>query len=131
MKRNILLLTTALMLLAVVGCESMNTVDVAADGSYNWIKGDSVLKNVARVKSANKEMQDGLLHVQIVIHNKYKTEGTFKYRFDWINGNGMMVHTPLSTWEQQTIHGKQTMTLDGVAPDPSITDCRVEMFLVD
>jgi uncharacterized protein YcfL len=120
-----------LMLMTIAGCHSVNTVNVSANGSYTWIIGDDVLKNAVRVQSAKKEMQDGLLHVQIVVHNKYKTSSVFKYRFDWVNGNGMMVHTPLSTWEQQTILGKQTMTLDGVAPDPGITDCRVEMFLVE
>jgi uncharacterized protein YcfL len=127
MKRIPCVAIPVLAALAVVGCESVNSVDVSANGSYNWIKGDSVLKNVARVRTANKEMVNGLLHVQIVVHNKYKTPGKFKYRFVWYNANGMEVHTPLTTWEHVDIVGKQTMTLDGVAPDSSVTDCRVEM----
>ena len=131
MNQKSFLASIALMLFTIAGCHSVNSVDVSANGSYNWIISDDVLKNAARVQSAKKEMQDGLLHVQIVIHNKYKTSSVIKYRFVWINGNGMMVHTPLTTWEQQTILGKQTTTLDGVAPDPGVTDCRAEMFLVE
>jgi uncharacterized protein YcfL len=124
-------LLTLLTLVSLAGCHAVNSVDVSADGSYNWIKGDSVLKNEARVRTANKEMVNGLLHVQVVVHNKYKSDGNFKYRFVWYNANGMEVHTPLTTWEYRNIIGKQTITLDGIAPDSSVTDCRLEMFRVD
>lgn len=129
--KRISLLTACLLAIAITGCQSVNSVDVSANGSYNWIKGDSVLKNVARVRSANKEMVNGLLHVQVVIHDTYKTPGEFKYRFVWYDANGFEVHTPLTTWEKVNILGKQTMTLDGVAPNSSVTDCRVEMFTND
>ena len=39
----------------------------------------------------------------------------------------MVVPTPLTNWQRQTILGKQTLSLMGVAPDPRIKDCRLEM----
>ena len=116
-----------LIILGLVGCKTVNSVDVSSSGEYNWIKTDSQMSDMAWVRRANKERQGGLLHVQVEIHNTTSNDGTFLYRFVWMNANGFTVETPLTTWERRTILARQTITLDGVAPDSSITDCRVEM----
>lgn len=132
MKKISLFLPVGLVpLMALVGCKTVNSVEVRANGSYNWIKTDSQLTDITEVRHASKEMQDGLLHVQIEVHNATPNSGTFIYRFVWINANGFTVETPLTTWERRRIMGRQTITLDGVAPNSSVTDCRVEMKRVD
>lgn len=132
MKRSSRFVLSGLLSLALLaGCKTVNSVDIHESGQYNWIKTDSQLSDMAWVQHAIKERQGDLLHVQLQIHNTTSSDAKFKYRFVWLNANGFTVETPLTTWEQRIILARQTLTLDGVAPDSSVTDCRVEMQRAD
>ncbi len=117
----------------LAGCApaTVNTVEIPAGGSYNWVNTDPKLGDVARVTRVNKAKADDLLRVQVDVLNTTNYPHRINYRFTWLDDAGQTIDTPLSAWRQQVIQGQQTFSLKGVAPDARVTDVRVEMLRDD
>ena len=46
---------------------------------------------------------------------------------DWYDPQGMLIDTPLSTWQSQTIEGRETVTLSAIAPTPTAKDFKLKL----
>lgn len=117
--------------LALAGCHrTVNTVEVgdaAGSPQYRWIQTDSGLGSVAHVTSASKTRVNDLLRVQVEITNDRERQQRLYYRFEYLDADGMVVDTPLSTWQPIVIQGRETIKINGVAPNPRVTDCRLKL----
>jgi uncharacterized protein YcfL len=116
-----------------LGCaKSVNDVNISSNGQYSWIQTDPWLANIAQVQSVNKEFTpDGILHVQVVVKNTDHVANRIRWRYVWVDQNGMEVDTPLTTWETIRLEGKQTKALNGAGPNSRAKDCRLELKRVD
>lgn len=119
----------------LAGCTpppTVNTVEIPGGGSYNWIATDPKLSDVARVTRVNKAKADDLLQVQVDVLNTTNYPHEFKYRFVWVDDRGQQVASPtLTNWQEKYIAGQQTVSIQGVAPSPRVTDVRLEMIRTD
>ncbi|HVT88561.1 MAG TPA: YcfL family protein [Tepidisphaeraceae bacterium] len=116
----------------ICGCaKTVNSVNISHEGSYDWIKTDSSLSDIASVVRVNKVREQDLLHVQVEVMNTGSSPQVFQYRYIWIDGNGFTLQSPTSAWQRKFIQGKQTVSIDGVAPDTRVADCRLEMKRTD
>jgi uncharacterized protein YcfL len=73
--------------LLAAGCApppTVNTVEIPAGGSYNWINTDPRLGDVARVTRVNKAKADDLLRVQVDVQNTTNYPHRINYRFIWV-----------------------------------------------
>ncbi len=119
---------TALLALAAGGCvKTINSVEVPAKGEVNWVRTDPQLSKVARLTSVRKVRDNGPLEVQVEVANTTDSEQAILYKFIWMDSAGMVVPTPVSVWEHLLLQGRQSKVLTAVAPEPRMTDCRVEM----
>ena len=89
---------------------------------------DQQLADIAAVTAIRQATVSGdILKVQVDITN-LKTKSTrFNYRFEWYDPQGMLIDTPLSTWQSQTIEGRDTVTLTAIAPTPTAKDFKLKL----
>lgn len=117
-----------LVVFAACGCaKPVSTVNISSSGRYEWIRTDSELSQKAAVVGVNKAREGDLLRVQVQVQNQSSYPAEFMYRYVWLDNNGMEVHTPLTTWQRVHIQGRQTIALNGIAPDARCADCRLEI----
>src|SRR5260221_14519241 len=118
----------AALLLGLAGCaKTVNTVEIPSQGENNWIRTDSELARVARLDHVRKAKEGDLLRVQVDVTNITDDEEPIWYRFIWMDNNGMTFDSPLSSWQRKILQGGQEISIGGIAPNPSVTDCRLEM----
>ena len=70
----------------------------------------------------------GLLQIQIEVQNLSSGDQAFAYRIEWFDANGMIIHTPLTTWIDRQIQGGETLSLTGLAPTETAKDFRIKFI---
>lgn len=120
--------------LAAVGCETVNTVERGEPmATKQTIKDkriitDATLNERARVVEVNEgRTNDGLLQIQVTVHNKSNSTHNFFYRFEWYDQSGMVVNPTVGNWVETQIAGKDSHRLVGIAPQKNVVDFRLVM----
>jgi uncharacterized protein YcfL len=84
---------------------------------------DQQLADIATVTGVRQATVSGdMLKIQVDITNLKTNPTSFNYKFEWYDPAGMIIESPLSTWQSQTIEGRETVALTGVAPTPTAKD---------
>jgi uncharacterized protein YcfL len=112
------------------GCH--RTTDTVAVGEslgteYKWIQTDSGLNEMAHVVSAHKDRVNGLLKVQVEVVNLRNHDERIVYKLHWLDANGMEITSVSNDWVPLVINGRESAWIQGIAPDPRVTDCRVKI----
>ena len=127
----------ALLSLLIAGChedKSVNTAERAEPLSNptpiadKRIVYDQQLADIAAVTGIRQATVSGdILKVQVDVTNLKTKSTSFNYKFDWYDPQGMVIDTALSTWQPQTIEGRETVTLTGIAPTPTAKDFKLKL----
>jgi uncharacterized protein YcfL len=89
---------------------------------------DQHLEDIAAVTGIRQATVSGdILKIQVDVTNQRAKSTSFNYKFEWYDPQGMMIETPLSTWQQQTIEGHETVALTAVAPTPTAKDFKLKL----
>jgi len=124
-------IAVALIAACLLGCHdnSVNTTQRAEPTFHptpvadKRIVFDQQLADIATVTGVRQAMVSGdMLKIQVDITNLKTNPTSFNYKFEWYDPQGMIIETPLSTWQSQTIEGRETVSLTGVAPTPTAKD---------
>jgi uncharacterized protein YcfL len=70
--------------------------------------------------------EDGFLEVQVSGFNHNRKRRVFDYRVAWLDKDGMVVKTPMTTWIPQSAMPQTTFSFKVIAPRPEIEDFRIE-----
>jgi uncharacterized protein YcfL len=128
MNRGLTKLAVVALATALCGCaRTVNTVEIPSQGENNWIRTDPELSRVAELSHVRKARAGDKLRVQVDVTNRTDDEVPIWYRFIWMDSNGMTFDSPVSSWQRRILQGGQQVSLGGVAPEASVTDCRLEM----
>ncbi|MAX25015.1 MAG: hypothetical protein CMJ19_10970 [Phycisphaeraceae bacterium] len=128
---------TLLVLLAVMvtGCQTVNTYEPAeskADKHIVFDKRvitDDSLSNKAQLQQLiSSHTPDGFLRVQAQLYNGTNKRAKFNYRFEWFDEAGMLIDTPLSTWKQISLAGRETSMIQGMAPTKNTVDFKLKLL---
>jgi uncharacterized protein YcfL len=121
-------------LLVISGCKTVNTTQRANPRSSPDIVNDEriitdgSLNQAARIQAVNEGTTGGdLLKIQVAVRNTTTSRQRFNYRFEWFNKQGMRIDTKLSSWQPETLHGKETKWLQAVAPTPDAVDFQLKL----
>ncbi len=120
MPRRLILSTALLALsLALTGCgrKGVNTVTVR-DGAVNSVVLDGGLDDIASVTEVNQFNRGDTLYVQVAVTNDTGRDASFLTRWEWFEGDFRV--PALENDRVRTIKARETMTLDGVAPNASV-----------
>ena len=71
------------------------------------------------------------MRVQADVINRTNSRQYVQYRFVWLDADGGTVYTPLTNWTRQILEPGQRVSINGVAPEARVTDCRIEMQRTD
>jgi uncharacterized protein YcfL len=126
-------LAAGLVLLA--GCSTVNTVERAQPAAQKQMVADkriitdaSLNRNVNVVGINETTISTGFTKVQVELLNKTSSPYSFRYHFDWFDGQGMLVQSPTSSWIDRRIQGKETMDIISVAPTETAKDFRLKLI---
>lgn len=59
-----------------------------------------------------------LLLAQVTMRSKAGETLNFQYKFEWYDLNGLVLNSSSATWKPLMIYGKESKTIQGLAPDP-------------
>lgn len=118
------------LLAALAGCATnVNTVERAQPAATpNYISDkrvvtDNTLARTVRVNAVNQTVVSGnLLKVQATVENLKNDLRSVRYKFEWIDQDGMAVGSPNEGWKVLNLQGRETTTISTVAVSPRAVD---------
>lgn len=124
-----------LAMLYASGCSSTAGIEATVDrstGHKQVVFRDKALAKRIKIENLNSGVTGGLLRASVTVRNTfrnmprpigylYPTYKTleFQYKFSWFDENGFEIDPDSDAWTPVTIHGQESKTLQGVAPNPS------------
>jgi len=128
-------LAAVVALLVLSGCATnVNSVQRAQPvATPNYVSDkrvitDNTLARTVRVNSVNQTTVSGnLLKVQATLENLKNDARTIRYKFEWIDQDGMSIGSPNETWKVLTIMGRDTTTVSTVAVNPRAVDFTLKL----
>ena len=132
---TIIVSAAAGVLLLHTACSTVNTIEpvqpvaqrqmladkrvITDTGLYGRVRPIGI--NVATVST-------GFLKIQVEVQNLSSSVHAFAYQIEWFDANGMIIHTPLTTWIDRQIQGGETLSLTGLAPTETAKDFRIKFI---
>lgn len=125
----------AVILLAIISCRTVNTVERAEPRARPSVIRDSRIitdpslnKKSAVLQIRETRVGNGLLKIQAEILNRTSSRKRINYRFDWIDDAGMVIDSPLTNWKSLSLAGKESSFISSVAPTPRAVDFRLKLI---
>ena len=115
----------------VVSGDGREAVSVkSTDGKEEIYTASSYLRRFDRrfdVIEIGKRDVQGLIQAQVVLQNKSRKDLAIEYRFTWLDGDGMVIKTPLTTWMPVNASAKEKVYIKTVAPlkDAADFECSI------
>jgi uncharacterized protein YcfL len=119
----------------ITGCASTSGIEasgkvVAADSGHSLDK-SIVINN--RALASDLEITDirsafigDLLKVQISIRSANRDTFPIQYKFEWLDAQGFEINTN-QAWKPFIVYGKETKTIQGVAPDQRAQEFKIKI----
>ena len=123
--------------LGLVGCST--TAGVEATGKVSWDEqgartleknvtfDNSGLKRDIQIVDVKSAMAGDILRVQATLRSKYKDTLPFQYRFEWYDAGGLEINSGAGSWKPLILNGRETKTVQGVAPDPNAKEFKLKI----
>lgn len=114
--------------LSLVGCST--TAGVEATGKTAWdeqgarglekkiVFNNSGLKGDIQIVDVKSAMAGDIMRAQATLRSKDKDTLPFQYRFEWFDAGGLEINSGAGSWKPLILNGRESKTIQGVAPDP-------------
>lgn len=116
------------------GCHTVNSTERSqSQATPNVVEDyriltDGDLKSKAAIVQVIEGRTSGLLKIQAEIRNTTLTRQGFNYRFEWIDQEGMLVSSQMSSWKQVSLAAKESTMISGIAPTPKVVDFKLKLI---
>lgn len=113
---------------AFTGCST--TAGVETSGKMTWddqgartldknvVFNNSGLKGDFQILDIKSAMAGDMMRAQVTLRSKDKDTLPFQYRFEWFDASGIEINSGSGSWKPLTLNGKESKTIQSVAPDP-------------
>ncbi len=128
-------LVTVLSLLIFIGCANKTPPITSGTGTSAITQGDDFSKhlkvdnsklaaklNIADIKSRKT---NGLLEVNLQLASTFKKSLKLQYHFNWFDAQGFVIESRKTPWKPVELHGFQSTTLRGLAPNEQVASFNV------
>lgn len=89
---------------------------------------DNSLARSVRVVSVNQSTVSGnLLKIQVLVENQNSSLMPLRYKFEWIDKDGMTLSAPADTWKTIRLQGREKSSITAVATNPRAVDFVLKM----
>lgn len=119
----------------IVGCQTVNTYEPKDKQAVTHtivdkrVETDLSLKDKAHMQQLiTAHTPDGFLKVQAQLYNGTNKRARINYRFEWVDQDGMLINTPLSSWKQLSLAGRETGLIQATAPVKNAVDFRLKLL---
>ena len=118
------------------GCASPKTsgftvgADVDEDGNLQEIlqvDDAKVAKQLAVEGATVGQTKNGLMKVNVRLKSRKNSTFTAQSKFSWFDADGAEIDPDGDPWRPLTLQGKETKTIQGVAPNASATSYRLRV----
>lgn len=140
-KKNIIVggITAAVLIasLGLVGCST--TAGVETTGKMAWdeqgartleknvVFNNSGLKGDFQIVDVKSSMAGDIMRAQATLRSKDRDTLPFQYRFEWYDNSGMEINSGAGSWKPLTLYGRESKTVQGVAPDPRAKEFKLKI----
>jgi uncharacterized protein YcfL len=119
------------------GCST--TSGVEATGKTVWsdegarelgkkvIFNNSSLAGDVQIVDMQSALAGDLMRAQVSLKSKDGDTLKLQYRFDWYDGTGMEINSGAGAWKPLLLFGKESKTVQGVAPDPRAKEFKLKI----
>ena len=141
LKRNFVVsgITAAALIasLGLVGCST--TAGVEATGKTSWdeqgarsleknvVFNNSGLKGDIQIVDVKSAMAGDIMRAQATLRSKDRDTLPFQYRFDWYDASGLEINSGAGSWKPLILYGRESKTIQAVAPDPRAKEFKLKI----
>jgi uncharacterized protein YcfL len=123
--------------LGLVGCST--TAGVEATGKAAWDDqgartldqkvqfNNSGLKGDIQIVDIKSAMAGDMMRAQATLRSKDKDTLPFQYRFEWLDANGIEINSGAGSWKPLILNGRESKTIQAVAPDPRAKEFKLKI----
>lgn len=123
--------------LGLAGCST--TAGVETTGRTSWdeqgartleknvLFNSSGLKGDIQISDVKSAMAGDIMRAQVTLRSKDKDTLPFQYRFEWYDASGLEINSGAGSWKPLTLYGRESKTVQGVAPDPRAKEFKLKI----
>ncbi len=123
--------------LGLAGCST--TAGVESTGKMSWdeqgartleknvVFNNSSLKGDIQIVDLKSAMAGDVMRAQATLRSKDKDTLPFQYRFDWYDASGIEINSGAGSWKPLILTGRESKTIQGVAPDPRAKEFKLKI----
>lgn len=78
----------------------------------------STLSRKVAIDEMTSSKAGDMLLAQVTMHSKAGDTINLQYKFEWFDNDGLALNAASATWKPLLIYGKESKTIQGLAPDP-------------
>ncbi len=113
------------------GTEVVGVMAAGPDGqpelSRAVIANNAKLGRTIQVVDVRHEYVGDVLKAHLTLASTYAGTISFQYKFAWYNEAGLEVHPNTDAWTPAVLHGMETISIQGVAPDAHVKSFKVKI----
>lgn len=130
----------AVALIASLGLSSCSTTaGVETTGKMSWdeqgartleknvLFNNSGLKGDIQIVDIRSAMAADMMRAQATLRSKDKDTLSFQYRFDWYDASGIEINSGAGSWKPLILYGRESKTIQSVAPDPRAKEFKLKI----
>jgi len=117
--------------LAIAGCANKTPPVTSGTGTSVMTQGDDFSKHLEVhnadlakrlfISDVKSRKNNGLLEVNLQLTSKFKRSQKLQYHFNWYDADGFVIESRKTPWQAIELHGQQSTTLRGLAPNINVS----------
>jgi len=123
--------------LGLFGCST--TAGVETTGRMTWdeqgarsleknvVFNNSGLKGDIQIVDVKSAMAGDIMRAQATLRSKDRDTLPFQYRFDWYDASGLEINSGAGSWKPLVLYGRESKTIQAVAPDPRAKEFKLKI----
>lgn len=77
------------------------------------------------INDVKSRFRNNLLEINIELKSQYQRSQKLQYHFNWFDSDGFAIEPGKTPWKPVELHGEQSTTLQGVAPNVNVKSFNV------
>ena len=123
--------------LGLAGCST--TAGVETSGKTSWdeqgartleknvLFNNSGLKGDIQIVDVKSALAGDMMRAQVTLRSKDRDTLPFQYRFEWYDAGGMEINSGAGSWKPLILYGRESKTVQSVAPDPRAKEFKLKI----
>ncbi len=121
--------------LVIAGCANNKPPVTSGTGTSAMTQGDDFSKHLEVhntdlakrlfISAVKSRKSNGLLEVNLQLTSRYEKSQKLQYHFNWFDADGFVIESGKTPWQPLELHGQQSTTLRGLAPNINVSTFNV------